>query len=260
MRISTDGDGDDALARDPIAAAVDAGITIFDTARTYGAGQADLGSNERLVAPGLRTCDADRRARIVTKGGMTRAGGGWIPDGRGKAILGDCEASLTALDGLAIDLYLIHAPDPRTPWQTSVRALARLLHEGAVRRVGLANVNRRQLEEAVDIVEIAAIQVALSPLDDGAVRAGLLDFCEARGIAVIAHSPLGGPRRARSLARRPELVDIARTHGATPEEVALAWVLALSPVVIAIPGARRPETARSAARAATLRLEPGDRE
>src|ERR1700688_873426 len=82
LRISTYGDGDDALARDTIAAAVDAGITIFDTARTYGAGQADLGTNERLVARALRTCDADRRARIVTKRGMTRAGGGWIPHGR----------------------------------------------------------------------------------------------------------------------------------------------------------------------------------
>src|ERR1700688_2336796 len=259
MRLPTDGDRDDVLARDTIAAAFDAGITIFDTAHAYGGGQADLGNNERLVARALRSCDGDRRARIVTKGGMTRADGGWVPDGRAKAILGDCEASLAALDGLAIDLYLMHAPDPRTPWQTSVRALARLLHEGAVRRVGLANVNRRQLEEAVDIVEIAAIQVALSPLDDGAVRAGLLDFCAERGIAVIAHSPLGGPRRARSLARRQELVDIARTHGATPEEVALAWVLALSPVVVAIPGARRPATARSAARAATLPLDPSDR-
>jgi aryl-alcohol dehydrogenase-like predicted oxidoreductase len=259
MRLSTDGDRDNALARDAIAAAFDAGITIFDTAHAYGAGQADVGDNERLLARALRSCDADRRARIVTKGGMTRAGGGWVPDGRAKAILGDCAASLAALDGLAIDLYLMHAPDPRTPWQTSVRALARLLHEGAVRSVGLANVNRRQLEEAVDLVEIAAIQVALSPLDDGAVRAGLLDFCAARGIAVIAHSPLGGPRRARSLARRQELVDIARARGATPEEVALAWVLALSPVVVAIPGARRPATARSAARAATLPLEPSDR-
>ncbi len=134
-----------------------------------------------------------------------------------------------------------------------------MLHDGSVRRVGLSNVNRRQLEAAVDLVEIAAIEVSLSPLDDGAVRAGLLDFCEERGIAVIAHSPLGGPRRARSLARRQELVDVARARGTTAQEVALAWVLALSPVVVAIPGARRPETARSAARAATLRLGAGDR-
>jgi aryl-alcohol dehydrogenase-like predicted oxidoreductase len=260
MRLSMDGDRDDAVAHETIAAAAEAGITIFDTAHAYGAGEATLGDNERLVARALRRCGADRRARIITKGGMTRTAGGWVPDGRAKAILGDCEASLAALDGLAIDLYLIHAPDPRTPWQTSIRALARLLHDGAVRRIGLSNVSRRHLEEAVDLVEIAAIQVALSPLDDGAMRAGLLDFCEARGIAVIAHSPLGGPRRARSLARRQELMDVAQARGTTPEEVALAWVLALSPVVVAIPGARRPETARSAARAATLRLGAGDRE
>jgi aryl-alcohol dehydrogenase-like predicted oxidoreductase len=260
MRLSTGGDHDDEIALDTIAAAADAGISIFDTAHAYGAGETALGDNERLVARALRRCGAEPHARIITKGGMSRTGGGWVPDGRAKAILGDCEASLAALDGLAIDLYVIHAPDPRTAWRTSIRALARLRDEGAVRRVGVSNVNRRQLEEAVDLVEIAAIQVALSPLDDDAVRAGLLDFCEERGIAVIAHSPLGGPRRARSLARRPELVDVARSGGATPAEVALAWVLSLSPVVVAIPGARRPETARSAARAATLRLEPGDRE
>ena len=73
---------------------------------------------------------------------MTRAGGGWVPDGRAKAIRADCEASLAALDGLPVDLYLLHAPDPRTPWRTSLRALARLAEEGLVRRVGVANVSR----------------------------------------------------------------------------------------------------------------------
>src|SRR5579864_923929 len=260
MRLSSDGDRDEVIALETVAAADRAGTRIFDTAHAYVSGEAGVGDNERLVARALRRCGADRRARIVTKGGMSRVAGGWVPDGRAKVILDDCDASLAALDDLAIDLYLVHAPDPRTPWQTSIRALARLLQEGAVRRVGLSNVNRRQLEEAVDLVEIAAIEVALSPLDDGAVRSGLVDFCEERGIAVIAHSPLGGPRRSRSLARRAELVDVGRARGASAEEVALAWVLALSPVVVAIPGARRPETARSAAGAATLRLEPGDRE
>ncbi len=259
MRLSTDGERDDAISFATVAAAVDAGITIFDTAHVYGPDQSGAGHNERLVARALRRCGAHLRARIITKGGMTRTAGGWVPDGRAKAILGDCEASLAALDGVPIDLYLIHAPDPRTPWRTSVRALARLLHEGAVRRVGLSNVTRRQLQEAVDLVEITAVQLAMSPLDDSAARSGLLDFCAARGIAVIAHSPLGGPRRARSLARREELLDIARARGASAEEVALAWVLALSPVVVAIPGARRPETARSAARAATLILQAGER-
>ena len=82
---------------------------------------------------------------------MKREDARWIPDGRAKAIRSDCEASLAALDGLEIDLYLIHAPDPGTPWKTSVRALARLVDEGLVKRVGVANVNRRQLDEALEL-------------------------------------------------------------------------------------------------------------
>ena len=241
MRLPTS-DGDDDVASETIAAAARAGITVFDTAHAYGDGAA-YGQNEQLLSRALRACGADRRARIVTKGGMTRVANAWIPDGRAKVIRADCESSLAALDGLPIDLYLIHAPDPRTSWPTSVRALARLLDEGLVAHVGLSNVNRRQLQEALDIVDVTAIEVALSVVDDRAVRGGLIDFCAERGIAVIAHSPLGGPRRARAVARRPELVEIAHACDASPEQVALAWLLNLSPVVVPIPGARRPETA-----------------
>jgi aryl-alcohol dehydrogenase-like predicted oxidoreductase len=243
---------DEEAALDTIAAAAEAGMTVFDTARAYG-------DNEQLVARALRRCGADATARIVTKGGMTREGGSWVPDGRAKAIRADCEASLAALDGLPIDLYLIHAPDPRTPWRTTLRALSRLVDEGLVRQVGVANVNRRLLDEALELAPIAAVQVALSVFDDSAVRGGVVERCEEAGVAVIAHSPLGGPRRAGRLGRRPELVEVAEAKDATPAEVALAWLLDLSPVVVAIPGARRPETARSAARAAKLRLEDRER-
>ena len=259
MRLSTEQNRDEELALETIAAAVEARVTVFDTARAYGHGEAELGHNERLVARALRRPGSKSRARIVTKGGMTRAGGGWVPDGRAKAIRTDCEASLAALDGLAIDLYLVHAPDPRTPWRTSVRALARLLDDGLVRAVGLSNVNRGQLNEALGIAPIAAVQVALSPFDDSALRGGIVERCAEEGIAVIAHSPLGGPRRATRLARHEALVGIADRLGATPAEVALAWLLDLSPVVVAIPGARRPQTASSAARAATLPLGDDDR-
>ena len=190
---------------------------------------------------------------------MARTGGRWITDGRARTIRADCEASLAALDGLPIDLYLIHAPDPRTPWRTSLRALARLVEDGLVKRVGIANVNRGQLDEALELAPIAAVQVALSPFDDAALRGGVVDRCVERGVALIAHSPLGGPRRARRLARNDALDDVARAPDATPAEVALAWLLDLSPLVVAIPGARRAETARSAARAAALELRTEDR-
>jgi aryl-alcohol dehydrogenase-like predicted oxidoreductase len=260
MRLSTDENCDEELALETVAAAAQAGITVFDTARAYGHGEDELGHNERLLVRALRASGAEASARIVTKGGMARTGGGWIPDGRAKAIRADCEASLAALDGLPVDLYLIHAPDPGTPWRTSVRALARLVDEGLVRRVGVANVNRSQLDEALELAPIAAVQVALNPYDVSAIRGGVVERCAELGIAVVAHSPLGGPRRAGGLARRKELAEIADARGATPAEVALAWLLALSPVVAAIPGARRPETARSAARAADLILDDGERE
>src|SRR5206468_5028788 len=133
---------------------------------------------------------AEASARIVTKGGMARTGGGWVPDGRAKAILADCEASLVALDGLEIDLYLVHAPDPRTPWRTSLRALARIQEQGLAGRVGVCNVNLRQLDEALELAPIAAVQVALSPYDDRALRGGVVERSSGAGIAVIAHSPL----------------------------------------------------------------------
>ncbi len=266
MRMSTDADRDEALARETIAAALAVGVTVFDTAHAYGHGEAELGHNERLLAGAVRTAGADPddraaspSARIVTKGGMTRPGGAWIPDARAKAILADCEASLDALGGLPIDLYLIHAPDPRTPWRTSVRALARLDDEGMVRHVGLSNVNRRQLDEAIDLAPVTAVQVALGPHDDHALRGGVVERCAELGIAVIAHSPLGGPRRAGGLARRGPLADVAGELGVTAAEVALSWLLDLDPNVIAIPGARRPETIRSAARAASLVLDPDTR-
>ena len=251
---------DEQLAFATIAAAASAGITVFDTARAYGAERGGPGHNERLVAGALRAADLHRTARIVTKGGMTRPDGAWVPDGRAKAIAADCRASVEALGGLPIDLYLIHAPDPRTPWRTSVRALARLAEEGLVRHVGVANVTRTQLDEALELAPIEAVQIALSPFDDRALRGGVLARCTELGLPLIAHSPLGGPRRAATLDRRGrgDLARIAGRANATPAEAALAWLLGLSSEIVAIPGARRPETARSAARAAAVRLGAED--
>ncbi len=260
MRLSTDADRDEERALATIAAAIDAGVTVFDTAHAYAHDESELGHNERLLARALRRRGAQRGARIVTKGGMTRAGGGWVPDGRAKALLAGCHASREALDGLEIDLYLIHAPDPRTPWRTSLRALARLVDEGLVHRVGVSNVNRDQLDEALELAPVSAVQVALSVFDDRALRGGVVERCAQAGVSVIAHAPLGGPRAATRLARRRALADVADAHGVTPGEVALAWLLDLSPAVLAIPGARRPETARSAAAAASLELDAGERE
>jgi aryl-alcohol dehydrogenase-like predicted oxidoreductase/predicted kinase len=258
MRLSTEADGDEEQAVETIAAAVEAGITVFDTARAYGRDETELGRNERLLAGALRASGA-RAPRVVTKGGMTRPAGRWVPDGRARSLRADCEASLAALDGLPVDTYLLHAPDPRVPWRTSVRALAGIHAEGLVGRIGVANVNRPQLDEACELAPLSIVQISLSRLDDSGLRGGVVERCLDLGLTVMAHSPLGGPRRIGLLARDPALEAVASAHHATAAEAALAWLLDLDPAVVAIPGARRLETARSAAAAARLRLTPPDR-
>ena len=228
-------------------------MTVFDTARAYD-------GNERLLARALRSAGAEPRARIVTKGGMARTGGAWIPDGRAKSILADCEASLAALDGLEIDLYLLHAPDPRTPWRTSLRALARI-HGARGWRGGSASATSTAASSTRRWISPRSLPSRSPSARSTIARCGAASSSAAPrlGSPLIAHSPLGGPKRVSRLGRDEQLAAVAGAVGASPAEAALAWLLSLSPAVVAIPGARRPETARSAAAAARVRLDAGQR-
>ena len=248
MRLS-EVDRDQALAT--IAAAIDSGVTMVDTARAYGPAP---GHNERLVAEAL----VGRAVLVVTKGGMQRPEGAWLPDGRARSLREDAEASAEAL-GRPPDLWLLHAPDPRTPWRTSVRALAAIQEAGLARAVGVSNVTRTQLEEALDAAPVAAVSVALGPFDDAPLRGGVVELCAARGIAVLAHAPLGGPARAPRLAADPVLAAIAAAHGVDAAAVVRAWLRTLAPAVVPVIGARRPETARALAVEVSLRDEERER-
>jgi aryl-alcohol dehydrogenase-like predicted oxidoreductase len=267
MRLSTEPERDEARAEATIVAALEAGVTVFDTARAYGLSEADVGHSERLLGRVLRAHQATERARIVTKGGMRRDGGRWIPDGRARSIRADCEASREAL-GAPIDLYLLHAPDPAVSFDTSVRALRGLLEAGLVRRIGLSNVRRNELDRALELAPIAAIQVAISPSDSAALLGGVVLRAVSRGLSVLAHTPLGGPAGARRLSRDPTLGVIAGRlatvgkSGLGAAGVALSALLEIHPELVALPGARRPETARalaSAARLSLATLEPAER-
>ena len=259
MRLSTEPDRDEERATETLHAALDAGVNLLDSANVYCRDHRDVGHNERLIAAALASWSGDAsRVQVVTKGGLTRPGGLWVPDGRAKALRAACDASREALGVERIDLYLLHAPDPKTPWVTSVRALARLRRDGLVREVGLSNVNVSQIEEARRIVEIAAVQVELSVVADLALRNGVAEYCREHGILLLAHAPLGGPRKISRLGRLPWLHQIASRHeGSTPHEIALAWIRDLGG--IPIPGATQPETARSAARGQRLALTGEDR-
>lgn len=246
MRLSTDAERDDARSLAVLEAALDAGITLLDTADAYAHDEHDVGHNERLIARAI----AGRPVTVVTKGGLERPSGAWVPNGRARHLETAARASRDRLGVDAIDLYLLHAIDPRVPLATSVRALAKLRDAGVVRAIGLSNVNAHQLEQALAITAIDAVEVELSPFKLDAIRGGLAGACEARGIRVLAHRPLGGPAGVKRLERDAVVGALARSLGATPAEVVLAWLRRLSPsgLLVPLPGATRIETARSAAR------------
>lgn len=245
MRFSTHEPRDASQAIAVIHAALDAGATLLDTADAYCLHDGETGHNERLVAGALRTWSGDSsRIEVATKGGLTRPGGDWVPDGRAKHLVAACDASLRSLDVDSIDLYQLHVVDPRTPLETSVRALARLQREGKVQRIGLSNVTVGQIEAARRIAEIHTVQVSLSVLDDENLRNGVAEYCRDHGIRLIAYRPLGGGQRSGTLAHDPVLSAIAAEHGTTAQDIALAWLLDLDPSVVPIPGATRVETAR----------------
>ena len=255
MRLSTERDRDDARGIEVLHTALNAGITFLDTANAYCWDDSETGHNERLIARALATWSGDRsRIAIATKGGLTRLGGQWVPDGRARHLREACEASLKALGVERLDLYQLHAPDPRVPLSTSVRALASLKDEALVARIGLCNVNVGQIEEARRITEISAVQVEVSVWQDENLLNGVVEYCISHGIRLIAYRPLGGSRRVRQLRHEPALSDLAERHSATPAEIALAWLNTLSPHVVSIPGPTRVETVQSIVRAHSIAL------
>ena len=255
MRLSTERDRDEATAIAVLHAALDAGVTLLDTADAYGWEEGECGHNERLITRALTAWQGDRSAIVVaTKGGMTRPDGRWVPDGRAKHLAAACEGSCRALGVQRLDLYQLHAPDPRIPLATSVRALASLKQSGLIGRIGLCNVTVGQIEEARRIAEIDSIQAEVSLWHDQHLLSGVVRYCVANRLRLLAHRPLGG-RKARSrTVANPILTEIAAQHAATPFDVALAWLAGLSEFIVPLPGATRVETARSAARYRTLQL------
>ncbi len=241
------------VAEATIRAAREAGIVRFDTARAYGPDADGAGHNEQLVARVL--AETGPGTEIVTKCGMRREAAAWIPDGRAATILDDARASFDALGGRPLDLLLLHAPDPGRSILTSARALGVAVERGLARRVGVSNVSRAQLDEAARAAPIGAVQVALGAHDDAALRGGVVAACVARGFDVLAHSPFGGPERAAKLSRDSVLVDVAAEHDdAGPLDVLLAYLLAASPAIAPVVGARRPATVARIVAAARLLL------
>jgi aryl-alcohol dehydrogenase-like predicted oxidoreductase len=254
MLLGMEGRPDEATALRTVHAALDAGVRLVDTAINYGSSAAELGYCEALVGRALRSWSgAAGDVLVVGKGGNLRTdSASYVQDGSPANLRWSCEHSLRALGAESFGLYLLHSIDPAVPLAESLGALAELRSEGKVQHVGISNAGRRQLSEARAVVEIAAVENRLSPWSTTALP--IVAACEESGTAFLAYSPLGGQGLAAGLGRKPAFAAVAAERGASPQQVALAWALAVSPVVVPIPSGRRPGSAVASAAAADLVL------
>jgi aryl-alcohol dehydrogenase-like predicted oxidoreductase len=257
MPMSIEGRPDEQRSIATIHAALDAGVTLIDTADAYHLTAHDVGHNESLIARALATYPGDASDVLVaTKGGHLRPGdGSWTVNGSPEYLKLACEESLKRLGVEAIGLYQFHRPDPTVPYADSVGAIRDLLDAGKIRMAGISNANRDQIRLANEILggRLVSVQNQFSP----AFRSSEpeLQLCADLGIAFLPWSPLGGISRAAELGSRfAVFTDIAQAHAVSPQRVCLAWMLAKAPVVIPIPGSTRPQTIRDSAAATDLRL------
>jgi len=235
--------------------ALDLGVSLVDTADAYSPDEATFGHNEVLVAKALASYDGSDDVLVATKGGHTRSGRDWGLDGSPAYLRRACEASLRRLHVDAIGLYQFHRPDPATPWEESMGALRTLFDDGLVRMVGISNADIGQIDAAREIVgdALVSVQNEFSP----AFRSSRpeIDVCAELGLAFLPWSPLGGLSDAKELAEKhPAFAEVAEQHGVSAQQVALAWELAQSPVVIPIPGAKRPQSIIDSGAATDLEL------
>jgi len=229
MRITGDGiwgpPDDPEEAKRLLRRVVELGIDLIDTADSYGPEV-----SENLIAEALSPYPDG--LVIATKGGLRRSGPGqWPRDARPERLKECCEASLRRLKLDRIDLYQLHSPDPNVPYRDSVGALKELQDEGKILHVGISNVSLEQLAEAREIVEVVTVQNRYN-LEDRRSE-DVLEACERERIGFLPWFPLATGRLAEP---GGPLDRIAREHDATPAQIALAWLLARSPVMLPIPG------------------------
>ena len=223
--------------------ALELGVNLIDTANSYGPEV-----SERLIAETLHPYPED--LVIATKGGLTRPGpGDWRRDGRPEALREALEGSLRRLRLERIDVYQLHSVDATVPLEESLGALAELQQEGKIRHVGLSNVNPRQLAQARSIVEVVSVQNRYNLGDR--YSESVIEACEREGIVFLPWFPLNAGALATAGGK---LAEVAASHGATPAQVALAWLLRRSPAIAMIPGTSSVEHLEENVGAASLEL------
>ena len=243
--------------------AIDSGITLLDTANVYSPTWDTFGHNETLVAEAVRTYSGKSdisKVIIATKGGIIKPAENVVErDGTREGLLKACEASLKRLNTSSIELYQFHRHDPSVTYTDQMLSLKALKDAGMVKRIGLSNAQGPELAVALEILGgpndggVVSIQNEYSPRYRG--EQDVLDKCIELGIAFLPWSPLGGAAQAGEVGSRySDFAAVATEVGATAQEVVLAWLLALTPVMIPIPGATKTATVDSIVRSSGLKL------
>ena len=245
---------------DTIREALEAGVTLFDTADAYGPGDergADAqGENERLIASLLDELGVRDQVLLATKGGHVRTtGGGWATDSSADHLRKAVDASLERLGVEQIQLWQHHRPDPAVPYDEVIGTLQEIAGSGKVAMVGLSNADPGQIRSAKAVLGDALVSVQNQFSPRFRSSSPEIEVCEELGLAFLPWSPLGGLGDAKELAdQHPAFAEVAKAREVSAQQVALAWELAQSPCVIPIPGAKRPESVRDSAKAADLEL------
>ncbi|KQT94669.1 aldo/keto reductase [Marmoricola sp. Leaf446] len=244
---------------DTVTAALEAGVTLFDTADAYGYGddgEDAQGQNERLVAGLLDELGVRDRVLLATKGGHVRGeGGSWDTDSSRDHLVAAVDASLDRLGVEQLALWQHHRPDPDVAYEDVVATLKEIADAGKVRMIGLSNADPEQIRLAHSVLgdHLVSVQNQFSPKFRSSRPE--IEVCEELGLAFLPWSPLGGLGDAKELAEKhPAFAEIARDRGVSAQQVALAWELAQSDCVIPIPGAKRPSSVTDSAAAADLEL------
>lgn len=239
-------------------AALDTGTDFIDTADAYCLDENDMGHNERLIHKVLKERGDLLRVTVATKGGCTRPRGDWDVDGRPKRLKEACEESLKNLGINAIFLYQFHAPDPKAPFEDSVKALADLQKEGKILHIGLSNVTSDLLLQAQKIVRIETVQNRCHPLYKNDFENGLIDLCKKLEMTYIPYSPVGGHFGHLKLIHHPLLEALSQKYNASPYCVILSWHLSKGDHILPIPGAKKVSSAKDSPKATDLHLSAED--
>jgi aryl-alcohol dehydrogenase-like predicted oxidoreductase len=245
---------------DTVTAALDAGVTLFDTADAYGPGDEKgagaQGENERLIASILDELGVRDRVLLATKGGHVRTeGGAWDLDSSAEHLHRAVDDSLARLGVEQLFLWQHHRPDPKVPYDEVIGTMKEIADSGKVAHLGLSNADPDQIRAAKAVLGDALVSVQNQFSPKFRSSRPEIDVCEELGLAFLPWSPLGGLSDAKELAdKHPAFAEIATERGVSAQQVALAWELAQSPCVIPIPGAKRPSSITDSAAAAEIEL------